>query len=132
MAARLADQSTSGDVFLLDGPIGAGKSTFARAFIQHLLGMDTHVPSPTFTLVQSYESSHGPIHHYDLYRIESPDELDNIGLYDHVLGGISLIEWPDRLGSPLFDRTLTLTFEIHSPGQHSVSLTPHGSWKISL
>lgn len=132
LATRLATTARPGDVFLLEGPIGTGKSTFARAFIQHLAGADTEVPSPTFTLLQSYETSRGPIHHYDLYRIETPEELHDIGLYDHLYDAINLIEWPDRLGKHRLDRSLTLTFAIENPTYRRVSFTPHGSWEIIL
>lgn len=86
-------------VIFLEGTLGAGKSTFARAFIQALCGADTVVPSPTFTLVQTYENSHIPIAHFDLYRIEDEDELLELGLLDYFTSHICLIEWPDKLGA---------------------------------
>ncbi len=98
LAETMARTAKAGDVFLLDGTLGAGKSFFARAFIQSLCGAETEVPSPTFTLVQTYESSRGMLWHFDLYRIETPDDIFEIGWEDAISQGISLIEWPERLG----------------------------------
>ena len=97
-AAEIARSAKGGDIFLLEGPLGAGKSVFARGFIRALCGKDTNVPSPTFTLVQSYETETAPLYHFDLYRLEDPDELYEIGWEDALAGGIVLVEWPQRLG----------------------------------
>ncbi len=98
IAAALARSAKAGDVYLLHGPLGAGKSTFARAFIRALCGEDTDVPSPTFTLVQTYENSAVTIWHFDLYRLKDPGEIFEIGFED-ALSGITLVEWPERLGT---------------------------------
>ncbi len=97
LAATTATQAKGRDVFLLEGPLGAGKSVFARGFIRALCGKDTEVPSPTFTLLQTYESPKGPLYHFDLYRLKDPDEIFEIG-WDEARSGIMLIEWPERLG----------------------------------
>lgn len=98
-AARLADLVAPGTCLLLSGPIGAGKSHFARAFIRHRLGYRGDIPSPTFTLVQTYESPTEEVWHADLYRLTHPDEVLELGL-DQAFGrAICLIEWPDRLGN---------------------------------
>jgi tRNA threonylcarbamoyladenosine biosynthesis protein TsaE len=98
LAARLAAQARPGDCILLEGPLGAGKSTFARAFIRAAAGEpDLEVPSPTFTLVQAYDTSKGEIFHYDLWRLEGPDALAELD-WDDALNAIVLVEWPDRLG----------------------------------
>jgi tRNA threonylcarbamoyladenosine biosynthesis protein TsaE len=98
LAATVADLARRGDVILLDGPLGAGKSAFARAFIRHAAGDPAlEVPSPTFTLVQTYDTPRFPIHHYDLWRVDGPEALAELGWAD-TADGVALVEWPDRLG----------------------------------
>lgn len=87
-----------GDVVCLWGDLGAGKSTLARALIQGQMGDDTDAPSPTFTLVQTYEAPDFDIWHFDLYRLEDPSEVLELGIEDAFAEAVSLIEWPDRLG----------------------------------
>ena len=86
-----------GDVVLLEGPLGMGKSTLARGLIRALAGPDVDVPSPTFTIVQVYETS-PPVAHFDLYRLERPSEAAEIGLDEALDLGCAVIEWPERLG----------------------------------
>ena len=97
-AEALGAQLRPGDTILLEGDIGAGKTFLARALIQSLQDQAEDVPSPTFTLVQTYETSVGEIWHSDLYRIHSSDEIEELGLIDAFDTSICLIEWPDRLG----------------------------------
>lgn len=99
------------DVLLLHGPVGAGKSHFARGLIQSLQTPPEDVPSPTFTLVQTYETSKGPIWHCDLYRMSGADELIELGLLDAFDDAITIIEWPDRLGELTPVGALHLTFQ---------------------
>ena len=98
LAASLARNCRAGDLFLLSGPLGAGKSVFSRAFIKALCGEDTDVPSPTFTLVQNYECAKGLIWHFDLYRLDDPEEIFEIGWEEAMVDGITLVEWPQKLG----------------------------------
>lgn len=99
-----------GDLFALQGDLGAGKSTLARALIRALADdAALDVPSPTFTLVQSYETR-VPIHHFDLYRLGSSAELDELGLDDALAQGAALVEWPQRAGSRL---RASLTIELN-------------------
>ena len=104
------------DCLLLEGHIGAGKSHFARAFIQARLGRAEDVPSPTFTLVQSYQAD-VEIWHADLYRLHHPDEVLELGLDEAFDTAICLIEWPDRLGSLLPKGAMRLRFVLEGEGR---------------
>lgn len=98
LAARLAPCLRSGDCLLLSGTLGVGKTSFAQALIPLLCGAAVEVTSPTFTLVQDYAApGMGGVYHYDLYRVEHPDALVEIGL-DAAESGLRIIEWPERLG----------------------------------
>lgn len=98
-AGKCADAAKNTDIFTLSGPLGAGKSVFARAFIQHVMGYEIDVPSPTFTLIQTYDISEKQVlSHFDLYRTENPDEIYEIGWEEAISNGIILVEWPERLG----------------------------------
>jgi tRNA threonylcarbamoyladenosine biosynthesis protein TsaE len=98
LAARVAGQARPGDAILLQGPLGAGKSAFARAFLRAASGdPGLEVPSPSYTLVQSYETPRGPIHHFDLWRLDGPDAVTELG-WDELTRDIVLVEWPERLG----------------------------------
>lgn len=101
VARRLATKLRPGDVVLLRGELGAGKSIFARALIQALCGEETIVPSPTFTLVQTYEAPEFTLWHFDLYRLNLAEEVYELGIEEALQRGVCLIEWPDRLGSHL-------------------------------
>ena len=98
LGAWLAPRLGPGDCLLLSGPIGAGKSHLARAVIRARLGRMEDVPSPTFTLVQTYQADDVEIWHADLYRLTHPDDALELGLEDAFASAICLIEWPDRLG----------------------------------
>ena len=111
LAARLAAIACPGDVIALRGELGAGKTAFARAFIRARNSADEEVPSPTFTLVQIYEAAGAAIWHFDLYRLVAADEIWELGIEDAFAGGISLIEWPDRLGALLPRHRLDITLE---------------------
>jgi tRNA threonylcarbamoyladenosine biosynthesis protein TsaE len=101
IAQELADTLKPGDVVALYGDLGAGKSVFCRAVIRHLARIpDLVVPSPTFTLVQTYDTPGGEIWHFDLYRMNDPSEIYELG-WEEALTAITLIEWPDRLGGLL-------------------------------
>jgi tRNA threonylcarbamoyladenosine biosynthesis protein TsaE len=99
LGRTLATMLTGGDCVLLHGPIGAGKSHLARALIRARLGRNDDVPSPTFTLVQTYDGPGGAIWHADLYRLTHPDELIELGLEAAFDAAVCLVEWPDRMGA---------------------------------
>lgn len=113
-AARLAPHLRGGDVLLLEGPIGAGKTHFARALIQTLLAQPEDVPSPTFTLVQTYEGPGFDIWHADLYRLTHPDEALELGLTDAFETALCLVEWPERLGRDRPETALTMLFSVEN------------------
>ena len=111
LARWLAPQMAAGDCLLLKGPVGAGKTHFARALIQHLLaaeGQAEEVPSPTFTLVQTYQAGPLEIWHCDLYRLTLPRDAMELGLDEAMETALCLIEWPDRLGPLAPKSALTL------------------------
>jgi tRNA threonylcarbamoyl adenosine modification protein YjeE len=100
LGARIAAALKPGDAVALKGDLGAGKTTLARAILTSL-GVEEAVPSPTFTLVQSYATPHLAISHYDLYRLNTARELDELGLEEALQNGAALIEWPERAGDRL-------------------------------
>ena len=108
LAARLATVARAGDVIALQGELGAGKTSFARAFIR-ALGGTGEVPSPTFTLVQVYELGPASVWHFDGYRLRDPEEAWELGIEDAFAEGISLIEWPERFGTLLPARRLLVS-----------------------
>ena len=110
LAVRLGARLQPGDTLLLEGPIGAGKTHFARSLIQSRLSWPEDVPSPTFTLVQTYDADPVEIWHADLYRLSAPDEVIELGLIDAFQTAICLVEWPDRLGQLAPQNALTLHF----------------------
>ncbi len=112
IAADLANRLTSGTVVALYGTLGAGKTAFCRGFIQSLTSKDIEVPSPTFTLLQIYDTPKSPIYHFDMYRLKSPEEAYEIGIEDAFAEGISLIEWPEKLGYLLPKKHISVTIEI--------------------
>lgn len=110
-AVVLGARLMPGDTILLRGPVGAGKTHFARALIQSRQDPPEDVPSPTFTLVQTYECASGEIWHADLYRLGAPDEIVELGLWDAFEQAICLVEWPDRLGRDAPADALDLSLE---------------------
>lgn len=129
LAGELAPLARAGDVILLSGDLGAGKSVFARAFINALPGPLEEVPSPTFTLVQTYQRGPQEVWHFDLYRLESPEEAWELGFEEALAEGISLVEWPERLGGELPSSRLEIEIRYKSPQNgREARLTPFGDW----
>ncbi|NCP62903.1 MAG: tRNA (adenosine(37)-N6)-threonylcarbamoyltransferase complex ATPase subunit type 1 TsaE [Alphaproteobacteria bacterium] len=134
LAVSLAKQARVGDIIYLKGTLGMGKSTFARAFIRHLAdNPHIEVPSPTFTLVQSYTDLSLPVWHFDLYRLNSPEEIEELGLDEALSTAVSLIEWPERLGRMTFSNTLVLALKAgKTPDEREVRLSGDASWNDRL
>jgi len=133
LARRIAGAARAGDVIALAGDLGVGKTRFARAFVDALTGEREEVPSPTFTLVQTYDSPAGPIWHFDLYRLKQADEAHELGIEEALTDGISLIEWPDRATSLLPEQRLDLHLSFAaSPNARTARLVGRGSWAERL
>jgi len=124
----LAGALKPGDALCLTGPLGAGKSTLARALIRALTTLDEEVPSPTFTLVQFYETAAFPLAHFDLYRLSDPDEVYEIGLDEALDSGVALIEWPQRLEGRLPPNRLDIDIALDGDSRR-VTITPHGDFE---
>lgn len=129
IAQQIAQIAEIGDVIALHGDLGVGKSVFSRSFIRTLTSEDEEVPSPTFTLVQMYEADFGDLYHFDMYRLESPDDSLELGIEEAFNDGVSLIEWPSKLGSYLPWDCLNLEI---SPGENETArvleFSSQGSW----
>jgi tRNA threonylcarbamoyladenosine biosynthesis protein TsaE len=137
LARRLAPALGAGDVIGLAGPLGAGKTTFARALIEALAeaggaGSVGEVPSPTFTLVQVYETGAVPVWHFDLYRLERPADGLELGVEEAFASAISLIEWPDRLGEMMPGDWLELRIERDREGARRAVIRGHGARGAAL
>lgn len=104
LAEKIASITEKGDVFALFGTLGAGKSTFSRYFIQYLTKAK-EIPSPTFTLLQTYDAENFEIYHYDMYRLKKPEEAYELDIEEAFYGGVSLIEWPEKI-APLLPKKM--------------------------
>ena len=131
LGAAVAHALQAGDAVCLSGPLGAGKSTLARALIRALTTPDEDAPSPTFTLVQFYEGARLAVAHFDLYRLTSPEEAYEIGLDEALEDGAAVIEWPERLAGQLPPDRLDIEIAIDGAGRIA-RLTPHGAWESRL
>jgi tRNA threonylcarbamoyladenosine biosynthesis protein TsaE len=123
LARRLAMLVRPGDSLLLEGPLGAGKTALARAFLRAAADDPAlDVPSPSFTLVQAYDTSVGTIFHYDLWRLDGPPALRELD-WDEARDSIVLVEWPDRLGQLRPDDALTITLDLGDSDARVATLT---------
>lgn len=127
-AESLISEIQIGKPLLLNGNLGTGKSVFARALIRRLTNQpDLDVPSPTFTLVQHYDSAKGPIVHFDLYRLEDPEEIYELGWEEALAEAIVIVEWPERLGALKPTRYLDIHIESveDEPSTRIIEVTDH-------
>ncbi|MQQ08188.1 tRNA (adenosine(37)-N6)-threonylcarbamoyltransferase complex ATPase subunit type 1 TsaE [Epibacterium sp. SM1979] len=123
LAEMIASDVSAGDCLLLEGIIGAGKSHFARSFIRSLLTSPEDIPSPTFTLVQTYDGPECEIWHSDLYRLSTLDEVFELGLVDAFDTAISLVEWPKKLEDVAPQNALHLTIELSDTAEDARTVT---------
>ncbi len=135
LGVRLGEAARPGDVIALHGDLGAGKTTLARALIRRLAGPDTEAPSPTFTLVQTYQTPNLAIWHFDLYRLNHRGEARELGL-EEAVEGLALIEWPERLGRDLPSTRLEVRLSFDGEGRiarladlHDWSSRLDGDWR---
>ena len=120
LGAALAAQLRPGDVVALEGDLGAGKTTLARAILRAASGAPALiVPSPTFTLVEVYDTPRGVFWHFDLYRLETPEQVFELGWEEARAGGIALVEWAERLGPLLPRERLTVTLSVEGEGRRA-------------
>ncbi len=123
LAARVASALRPGDALLLEGPLGAGKTAFARALLRASTGDPAlEVPSPSYTLVQTYEAPRLTIHHFDLWRLPGPDGLVELG-WDEARRDVVIVEWPDRLGDLRPGAALTIAFQVSGENARQAEIT---------
>ena len=133
LASALKENLQNGDIILLKGEIGAGKSLFARSLIQSTMDQVEEVPSPTFTIVQTYETKLGSIWHADLYRLTDQSEIFELGLIDAFDSEIVIVEWPERLGHLEPQDALTVEIIILENDKREVIFSTNSSmWKARL
>ena len=128
LGRKLARICAAGDVIALHGDLGAGKSSLARALIRELAGAAIDVPSPTFTLVQTYDLPAFPVWHVDLYRLSDPAEVDELGLEEALERGALLVEWPERLPDGVFPNRLTIRLDATAPDRRRLRAVGGPGW----
>ena len=116
-AKKFAKTLKGDEIIALWGTLGMGKTVFARGLIHALTRNDEEVPSPTFTLLQTYDTPLGEIFHFDFYRLKSPEEAFEIGIENAFESGISLIEWPEKIGKLLPKSAINICFEMTQNGR---------------
>lgn len=130
LGARLAAVARPGDVIALSGPLGAGKTSIARGLLA-ALGLEDEAPSPSFAIVQPYAPPEVrlPVLHVDLYRIEDPEEAEELGLDEARADSLLLVEWPERLGEAYWRDALWLTLEVLPDGARALTARVPAAWR---
>lgn len=131
LGARLGARLAQGDVVCLAGNLGAGKTTLARGVIEAWTGRPEEAPSPTYTLVQTYEGPRGALWHVDLYRLKRAGDAWELGLEDAFAAAATVIEWPERLEGQLPRDRLDIELRPEGEGRRA-ALTAHGAWREKL
>jgi tRNA threonylcarbamoyladenosine biosynthesis protein TsaE len=125
--ARIAAALQPGDVVTLSGPLGVGKTALARGILA-ALGHKGDVPSPSFAIVQPYDELEPPVWHVDLFRIEDPGELDELGL-ESAADGVLIVEWPEKAGSRVWPQALGLSLDFDEGGARRLTAKVPPSWQ---
>jgi tRNA threonylcarbamoyladenosine biosynthesis protein TsaE len=125
--AALAAEARSGDVITLSGPLGVGKTALARGFLE-ARGHIGEVPSPSFAIVQPYDELESPVWHVDLYRIEDPSEIEELGL-DSAANAVLIVEWPERAGEGVWPEALRLSLDFGQDGERILTAKVPPSWE---
>lgn len=128
LGGRLAKALRPGDVVTLSGELSAGKTTLVRGLLA-ALGHEGEVPSPSFAIVQPYESLSPPVWHVDLYRIENPTDLDELGLEDISSEGVLIVEWPEHAGRDAWPHALALSLEVDDKGGRALTARVPAAWE---
>jgi len=128
LGGKLAKALRPGDVVTLSGPLSAGKTTLVRGLMAGL-GYEDEVPSPSFAIVQPYETLSPPVWHVDLYRIENPADLDELGLEDIGADGVLIVEWPEHAGPGAWPRALALSLEVEENGARALTAEVPTAWE---
>lgn len=129
LGRRIAAQVRIGDVIALEGGLGAGKTTLARGILAGL-GLEGEAPSPSFAIVQPYDVPEVrlPVAHVDLYRLDDPEETEELALGDYLMDSLLLIEWPDRMGDRLWPHALRLTIDMEGDGARRLTALVPNAW----
>lgn len=129
LGRRIALHARIGDVIALEGGLGAGKTTLARGLLE-ALGLTSEAPSPSFAIVQPYDIPEVslPVAHVDLYRLDDPEEAEELALGDYLMDGLLVIEWPDRLGTALWPHALRLAIDMVEDGARRLTATVPPAW----
>ena len=127
LGGAIAAELRAGDVITLSGGLGVGKTTLARSIL-HGLGHEGEVPSPTFAIVQPYDELDPPVWHVDLYRLEDPREMDELGL-DSAADAALIVEWPERAGDGAWREALRLSLDFAEAGARRLTAIVPPAWQ---